>query len=510
MLPCRTAEFACVYRDKLYYTLNADEREQFLKRPLVYAQGDTVPLELSYRVGCTVIGPPKSGKSALCRRLAGSEGLVYLKISQIIKESAELDCTLGTELRRILKKGGELAGTMVVQLLGKRLQLKDCTESGWVLEGYPKTLPQAQLLVQAGIVPDQVFSIHLTPDERLRRVVPKAGYKFGLDRRVLSQRAVLFDQEIWRVESFFATQHDNVRKVEGMKSLWFMEDSVRAEVHKLIKIKQSAALNCQKGLLRPIYLLQLPHKRIIHNLTRWHTLCPVCYRHERRHVRCKDIKEHVLEKDGKFYFACCETHKQLLVTSFKNFAAGPANIWDGLAFRVPVAAAAQDAVQCALEGYCPVTLLETQRLEKGDPLALCKYKGVTFALASHIAANKMLEMPAKYESVKLPPKLPVTKQKVSLSELAASPNSIPFLEETLGQLLTNGMLEIGSNRHKYPTLSVKETGLKLFALYLKANNSNNTPYMAKKYKERMRQFIEDCELAPRIYHEIMRKSTATS
>lgn len=84
-------------------------------------------------------------------------------------------------------------------------------------------------------------------------------------------------------------------------------------------------------------------------------------------------------------------------------------------------------------------------------------------------------------------------------------NSIPFLEEALGQVLTSGLMEIANSRYKYPTLSIRETGLKLLALYLKTHNPNNTKYMARKYREKMKKFIDDCEIPSRIYHEGMRK-----
>eukprot|EP00826_Nyctotherus_ovalis_P059455 TRINITY_DN8269_c0_g1_i3.p2 TRINITY_DN8269_c0_g1~~TRINITY_DN8269_c0_g1_i3.p2 ORF type:complete len:188 (-),score=19.39 TRINITY_DN8269_c0_g1_i3:52-615(-) len=145
------------------------------------------------------------------------------------------------------------------------------------------------------------------------------------------------------------------------------------------------------------------------------------------------------------------------------------------------------------------------KLEKGSPICACRYKNSVYSFCNHLDANKFLETPAKYETAKLPAKIPPTKEKIDLSFLSAQPNSIPFLEEVLGQLLTNGLLEASNIRYKYPTLSVKETGLKLLALYLKANNPNNTPYMSKKYKEKVGKFIEDCELASRIYHETLRK-----
>lgn len=78
-------------------------------------------------------------------------------------------------------------------------------------------------------------------------------------------------------------------------------------------------------------------------------------------------------------------------------------------------------------------------------------------------------------------------------------------------MVTRGLREISENRLKYPTLSVKETMLKLFALYLKSYNPANTQFMKKKYylilfkliffryEDKLKQFIERCELPEELY-----------
>jgi len=60
--------------------------------------------------------------------------------------------------------------------------------------------------------------------------------------------------------------------------------------------------------------------------------------------------------------------------------------------------------------------------------------------------------------------------------------------------VTKGLREVSENRLKYPTISVKETMLKLFALYLKVNNPANTEFMKQKYTEKVKQFVVRCEL----------------
>jgi adenylate/nucleoside-diphosphate kinase len=69
------------------------------------------------------------------------------------------------------------------------------------------------------------------------------------------------------------------------------------------------------------------------------------------------------------------------------------------------------------------------------------------------------------------------------------------MEQALGSIVTRGLREVSENRLKYPNLSVKETMLKLFALFLKAENPANTDYMKEKYTARVKQFIERCEMA---------------
>lgn len=63
------------------------------------------------------------------------------------------------------------------------------------------------------------------------------------------------------------------------------------------------------------------------------------------------------------------------------------------------------------------------------------------------------------------------------------------------------MREVSENRLKYPTISLKETMLKLFALFLKTENPANTESMKRKYAAKMRQFVQRCEL-PEELHDL--------
>ena len=91
--------------------------------------------------------------------------------------------------------------------------------------------------------------------------------------------------------------------------------------------------------------------------------------------------------------------------------------------------------------------------------------------------------------------MPPHEDPVSLFDLHQNEDSTIFMEQALGSVVTKGLREVSENRLKHPGMSVKETTLKLFALFLKAENCANTDYMKQKYMDRMREFIETCELA---------------
>jgi len=164
--------------------------------------------------------------------------------------------------------------------------------------------------------------------------------------------------------------------------------------------------------------------------------------------------------------------------------------------------AAEGSLEKGLSGYCPVSLKDEDKLEKGHALVVVNFKAVNYVFSSQEKANEFFMNPSRYQHVKLPVKMPPLKDAVGLHTLQKLPDSITFMEQALGQVVTRGLREVGENRLKYPTLSVKETMLKLFAIFLKSENPANTEHMRSKYQRKMKEFIYKCEI-PVELHELM-------
>ncbi len=90
-----------------------------------------------------VLGPPASGKGTQGRRLAERFGLGYLSTGALLREEMKNGSELGNQAEPILARGGYLPDELMCPLLADWLGRQT---GGWVLDGFPRSLPQAEFL----------------------------------------------------------------------------------------------------------------------------------------------------------------------------------------------------------------------------------------------------------------------------------------------------------------------------------------------------------------------------
>lgn len=143
-----------------------------------------------------LLGPPASGKGTQGRRLAASLGLGYLSTGALLRENIEESTPLGLTAEPILARGGYLPDDLMCPILADWLEKNDTGKSGkgWVLDGFPRSLPQAEFLdgwlSQNGAVLDAAVALEAPFDELLRRTrerVECPGCRWTGQRRELSE-----------------------------------------------------------------------------------------------------------------------------------------------------------------------------------------------------------------------------------------------------------------------------------------------------------------------------------
>jgi adenylate kinase len=146
-------------------------------------------------VRITFLGPPGAGKGTQAQRLARQSGVPHNATGDLLRHNVEAGTALGRQARAFMDRGELVPDDLVIAMVDERLSHADCG-AGFLLDGYPRSVPQAEALERTlatgGRSMDGVLHFEVAPEvlvERLggRRTCPacKANYhvKFLPPRR---------------------------------------------------------------------------------------------------------------------------------------------------------------------------------------------------------------------------------------------------------------------------------------------------------------------------------------
>ena len=132
----------------------------------------------NHRPTIALMGPPGCGKGTQARVLAERLGLVHLSSGDIIRENIRRKTEIGMAFQEATAKG-ELGPThLVTDMVRDRLAALSAEGKHCVLDGFPRTLPQAQMLTGLGL-PDAVVYISVSTDEVIRRISGRLSCSCG-------------------------------------------------------------------------------------------------------------------------------------------------------------------------------------------------------------------------------------------------------------------------------------------------------------------------------------------
>lgn len=129
-----------------------------------------------------LLGAPGAGKGTQARMISERLEIPAISTGNIIRDAMKQGTKPGLAAKKYVEEGGLVPDEIVIEMLKERLEQDDC-KSGYILDGFPRTVPQAQALEEMGIVIDKVIDIEI-PDEEIvtrlagRRVCETCGASF--------------------------------------------------------------------------------------------------------------------------------------------------------------------------------------------------------------------------------------------------------------------------------------------------------------------------------------------
>ena len=126
-----------------------------------------------------LLGPPGAGKGTQATVIKERYGIPQISTGDMLRAAVRSGSELGKQVEGIMASGDLVSDDLIVSLVKERIEQSDC-ENGFLLDGFPRTIPQAQALVDAGIDVDAVLELVVADEEivqRLagRRVHPGSG-----------------------------------------------------------------------------------------------------------------------------------------------------------------------------------------------------------------------------------------------------------------------------------------------------------------------------------------------
>lgn len=129
-----------------------------------------------------LLGAPGAGKGTQAEIISEKYGIPAISTGAIIREAIKNGTEMGKSAKSYTDSGALVPDEVVIGIIKERLAHEDCT-NGFILDGFPRTVPQAAALEKMGVEITDVISIEV-PDERIlqrmsgRRVCKKCGATF--------------------------------------------------------------------------------------------------------------------------------------------------------------------------------------------------------------------------------------------------------------------------------------------------------------------------------------------
>ena len=116
-----------------------------------------------------LLGPPGAGKGTQAQFITEQFSIPQISTGDMLRSAVKAGSELGLEVKGVMDAGGLVSDALIISLVKERISEPDCN-NGFLFDGFPRTIPQAQAICDAGIDIDIVVEISVDDDEIVSRL----------------------------------------------------------------------------------------------------------------------------------------------------------------------------------------------------------------------------------------------------------------------------------------------------------------------------------------------------
>lgn len=116
-----------------------------------------------------LLGPPGAGKGTQAQFITEKFGIPQISTGDMLRAAVKAGSELGLKVKDIMATGGLVSDDIIIALVKERIAQSDCV-NGFLFDGFPRTIPQAEALQSAGVDIDHVLEIAVADEEIVTRM----------------------------------------------------------------------------------------------------------------------------------------------------------------------------------------------------------------------------------------------------------------------------------------------------------------------------------------------------
>lgn len=116
-----------------------------------------------------LLGAPGAGKGTQAKFICEKFGIPQISTGDMLRAAVKAGTPLGVEAKKVMDAGGLVSDDIIIGLVKERLKQDDC-KAGYLFDGFPRTIPQADAMKSAGVGLDYVLEIDVADSEIIERM----------------------------------------------------------------------------------------------------------------------------------------------------------------------------------------------------------------------------------------------------------------------------------------------------------------------------------------------------